>query len=145
VLSAAFSPDGSHIVTASSDRTARIWDAASAPGPWTTYTLFDRVANKALWNNELALLPTKPIPRLWRRAYLERVTALLGAGGRLATATYSAPPPRRNASLLGRRLRKWTRARKLAGALFEPAGYLGSRIGFSDSARPGQPVVRMRA
>src|SRR5262249_61460976 len=29
VVSAAFSPDGSRIVTASWDRTARIWDAAS--------------------------------------------------------------------------------------------------------------------
>jgi WD40 repeat protein len=30
VLSAAFSPDGSHIVTTSRDNTARIWDAATA-------------------------------------------------------------------------------------------------------------------
>jgi WD40 repeat protein len=30
VTSAAFSPDGSRIVTASQDSTARIWDAASA-------------------------------------------------------------------------------------------------------------------
>jgi WD40 repeat protein len=29
VLSAAFSPDGSRIVTASNDKTARIWDTAS--------------------------------------------------------------------------------------------------------------------
>jgi len=29
VRSAAFNPDGSHIVTASEDNTARIWDAAS--------------------------------------------------------------------------------------------------------------------
>jgi WD40 repeat protein len=31
VESAAFNPDGSRIVTASSDKTARIWDAATAP------------------------------------------------------------------------------------------------------------------
>jgi WD40 repeat protein len=30
VRSAAFNPDGSRIVTASDDRTARVWDAASA-------------------------------------------------------------------------------------------------------------------
>ena len=33
MLSAAFSPDGQRIVTASIDKTARVWDAASVGEP----------------------------------------------------------------------------------------------------------------
>ena len=57
--SAAFSPDGTRIVTASGDKTARVWDVPLASGPpeeW--HAIMDRVSPYFLANGVLFLRST---------------------------------------------------------------------------------------
>jgi WD40 repeat protein len=59
VGSAAFSPDGTRVVTASRDNTARIWDVPLASGPPAEWrATMDRVSPYVLVNGVLSLRNT---------------------------------------------------------------------------------------
>jgi WD40 repeat protein len=59
VRSAAFSPDGTRVVTASRDNTARVWDVPLASGPLAEWrATMDRVSPYVLVNGVLSLRST---------------------------------------------------------------------------------------
>jgi WD40 repeat protein len=74
VNSAAFSPDGSRIVTGSADKTARIWDTASAKeiavlrghDTWVNFAAFSPTG-RALLQRQMTRPPASgtPISRQW--------------------------------------------------------------------------------
>jgi hypothetical protein len=86
--SAAFSPDGTRIVTASDDKTARIWDAATAK-VITVLRGHEGPVNSAAFSPDGKRIVTASwvtTPRIWDAATAKEF-AVLGGGGR------RTPPP----------------------------------------------------
>jgi WD40 repeat protein len=79
--SAAFSPDGSRIVTASGDKTARIWDAASAKE--IAVVRHDRPVHCAAFSRDGSRIVTAGggAVRVWGAATAKEIAVLRGHGG----------------------------------------------------------------
>ena len=94
VASAAFSPDGTRIVTASSDKTARVWDALSGRQVTTLQGHEDAVAS-AVFNADGTRIVTASsdrTARIWDARSGREIMALRGHDGAVLRAAYS---PRR--------------------------------------------------
>jgi WD40 repeat protein len=91
VLSAAFSPDGSRIVTASADKTARIWDAATGKGIMVLRG-HDEIVNSAAFSPDGSRIVTASddkTARIWDVATGKEITVLRGHEGTVSSAAFS--------------------------------------------------------
>jgi hypothetical protein len=91
VTSAAFSPDGARIVTASDDQTARIWDAATGKEIMVLRGHEERV-NSAVFSPDGARIVTASddqTARIWDAATGEEITVLRGHEERVTFAAFS--------------------------------------------------------
>src|SRR6516162_16684 len=90
-LAAAFSPDGSRIVTASGDKTARIWDAASAKEIAVL-----RGHNDAVWSaafspdgSRIVTASGDKTARIWDAASAKEIAVLRGHANSVYSAAFS--------------------------------------------------------
>jgi WD40 repeat protein len=91
VYSAAYSPDGTHIVTASADNSARIWDARAGAQRLVLSGHTDRVY-AAVYSPDGARIVTgsrDKSARIWDAHTGVQLAALLGHGDRVSSAAYS--------------------------------------------------------
>ena len=91
VLSAAFSPDGLRIVTASDDRTVRTWDAATAR-PLAVFSGHGDVVWSAAWSPDgrrIVTASTDKTARIWDAATARQLAVLSGHGEQVRWAAYS--------------------------------------------------------
>ena len=94
VTSAAFSPDGSRIVTASADKTARIWDAATAK-EIAVLRGHDDSVNSAAFSPDGSRIVTASADktaRIWDAATAKEIAVLRGHDG---TVYFRRLQPRR--------------------------------------------------
>jgi WD40 repeat protein len=92
VCSAAFSPDGKRIVTASEDKTARVWDAATGqPIGEPLYGHEDFVTSAAFSPDGARIVTASSdnTARVWDAASGEMLRELKGHGGTVASAAFS--------------------------------------------------------
>jgi WD40 repeat protein len=97
VMSAAFSPDGSRILTASEDNTARIWDAAT--GKTITIlrgheqpTGLEPIVYSAAFSPDGSRIVTASVDttaRIWDAATGKEITVLRGHEGEVHSAAFS--------------------------------------------------------
>jgi WD40 repeat protein len=91
VNTAWFSPDGSRVVTASDDHTARIWDAATG-APMAVLRGHDAGVDEASFSADGARVVTASqdnTARIWDAATGQEMTVLRGHSGRVRTARFS--------------------------------------------------------
>jgi len=91
VNSAAFSHDGSRIVTASSDKTARIWDAASAK-EIAVLRGHDNAVNSAAFSHDGSRIVTASLDgttRIWDAASAKEIAVLHGHDYTMWSAAFS--------------------------------------------------------
>jgi WD40 repeat protein len=91
VNSATFSPDGSRIVTASGDKTARIWDAASAK-QIAVLRGHDREVNSAAFSPDGSRIVTASgdkTARIWDAASAKQIAVLRGHESAVRSAAFS--------------------------------------------------------
>jgi predicted oxidoreductase (fatty acid repression mutant protein) len=91
VQSASFSPDGSHIVTASWDKTARIWDAATA-AEIAVLRGHDNVVWSAGFSPDGSRIVTASqdkTARIWDTATAKEIAVLRGHGDFVVSAAFS--------------------------------------------------------
>ena len=91
VWSAAFSPDGARVVTASEDKTARLWDAATGK-PLAVLRGHDDEVTSAAFSPDGARVVTASMDstaRLWDAATGKPLAALRGRDGLVLTAAFS--------------------------------------------------------
>src|SRR5262249_37348532 len=91
VTSAAFSPDGSRIVTASGDRTARIWDAASAK-EIALLRGHDRSVSSAAFSpngSRIVTASSDNTARIWDAASAKEIAVLRGHDRSVSSAAFS--------------------------------------------------------
>jgi WD40 repeat protein len=89
VSSAAFSPDGKRIVTASFDNTARIWDAATAK---EIEVLRGHAVDSAAFSPDGKRIVTASFDntaRIWDAATAKEIAVLHGHGDRVYSAAFS--------------------------------------------------------
>ena len=85
----AFSPDGLRIATASSDRTARVWDAWTGPSD-TALKHIDEIWCIAFSRRPLVATGSKDqTARIWDSTSGEALTPALQHGGNLRSAAFS--------------------------------------------------------
>jgi hypothetical protein len=92
VTSAAFSPDGSRIVTASDDQTARIWNAASAKEIAVLRGHGEYHVASAAFSPDGSHIITASwdgTARIWNAASAKEIAVLRGHEGRVNSATFS--------------------------------------------------------
>jgi len=88
---AAYSPDGTRIVTASSDKTVRIWDADTG-AQLTVLTGHDGVVTSAVYSPDGKRIVTASFDktaRVWDARTGAQLAVLSGHGGNVNSATYS--------------------------------------------------------
>jgi hypothetical protein len=91
VESAAYSPDGRRIVTASNDKTARIWDAATGAqlAVLSGHDGFVRSAAYSPDGRRIVTASDDKTARIWDAATGAQLAVLSGHGGTVASAAYS--------------------------------------------------------
>jgi WD40 repeat protein len=91
VYSAAFSPDGSHIVTASADKTARVWDAATANEIVVLRSHEDALRSVAFSPDGLRIVTASAdkTARVWDALTAKEVAVLRGHDDPVYCATFS--------------------------------------------------------
>jgi WD40 repeat protein len=90
VNSAAFSPDGSRIVTASADKTARIWDAGTAKE--IAVLRHDSVVTSAAFSPDGSRIVTASLDRtarIWDAATAKEIAVLRGHDNAVRSAAFS--------------------------------------------------------
>ena len=109
VNSAAFSPDGKWIVTASFDKTARVWDAATAKPLATLQGHTDRVdsATFSLDGKWIVTASGDKTARVWDAATGQPVATLRGLTGQVTSAAFSPDGKRVVARSDDRTARVW--------------------------------------
>jgi WD40 repeat protein len=92
VASAAYSPDGSRIVTASFDRTARIWDAATSKEVAVLRGHDDPVSSAAYSpdGSRIVTASEDTTTRIWDAATGKEIIVLRGHGAAVTAAAFSA-------------------------------------------------------
>ncbi|HUK08431.1 MAG TPA: WD40 repeat domain-containing protein [Stellaceae bacterium] len=91
VLSAAFSPDGTRIVTASEDNTARLWDAASGK-EIAALRGHENIVRSAVFSPDGTRIVTASddkTARLWDAASGKEIAVLRGHEGGVESAAFS--------------------------------------------------------
>jgi WD40 repeat protein len=91
VLSAAFSPDGSRIVTVSEDKTARVWDAATGRAIAVLSGHKDEVWSAAFSpdGSRIVTASWNGTARVWDAATGKEIAVLIGPQDRLESAAFS--------------------------------------------------------
>jgi WD40 repeat protein len=91
VLSAAFSPDGSRIVTVSEDKTARVWDAAAGRAIAVLSGHKDEVWSAAFSpdGSRIVTASWNGTARVWDAATGKEIAVLIGPQDRLESAAFS--------------------------------------------------------
>jgi hypothetical protein len=109
VRSAAYSPDGARIVTASDDQTARVWDAASGTELLSLRGHSDRVLSAAYSPDEARIVTASDdrTARVWDAASGEELLSLRGHTNRVNSAAYSPDGARIVTASVDRTARVW--------------------------------------
>jgi len=91
VFCAPFSPDGTRIVTASDDNTARIWDAVSAKEIAVVRGHGGRVTSAAFSPDGTRIVTASDdnTARIWDAASAKEIAVVRGHGGRVTSAAFS--------------------------------------------------------
>jgi len=137
VQSAVFSPDGNQILTASEDRVARVWDAASGN---LLFTLAGHAGaiNEAVYSADGAWILTASddgSARIWDARNGQSVAALLGHKGKVLSVTFSPDGRRMVTVSQDHTVRVWNRedARLLCSFAGYPADptetYANDKVG----------------
>ena len=109
VRSAAYSPDGTHIVTASYDKTARIWDARSGE-QLAVLSGHDGEVESAAYSSDGTRVVTASndqTARIWDARSGKQIAVLLGHDGVVESAAYSPDGARIVTSSFDRTARVW--------------------------------------
>ena len=145
--SAAYSPDGSRIVTASEDKTARVWDAASGKESLALRGHEDRVWSVAYSpdGSRIVTASWDKTARVWDAASGQEIVALRGACG---CCVFSSVQPRRHAHchrIGDKTARLWdATSGKEVAALRGHDGSGGARRRTAPTARASSPRQRTR-
>jgi WD40 repeat protein len=136
VSSAAFSPDGSRIVTASEDKTARIWDAASAKEIAVLRGLFS-VSSAAFSPDGSRIVTTSrdQTARIWNAARGEEIAVLRGHNGWVNSAAFSPDGSRIVTASEDRTARIWDAASAKEIAVLEGHNFSVFSAAFSPDGK----------
>jgi WD40 repeat protein len=106
---AVFSPDGSRIVTASFDNTARLWDAATGAALATLSGHTDRVYSAAFSpdGSRVVTASADHTARVWDATTGAALATLAGHAGQVVDAAFSADGSRVVTASLDRSARVW--------------------------------------
>ncbi len=154
MTTATFSPDGSRVVTASEDHTARIWDAASAKeiavlrghGGGVTTATFSPDGSRVVTASE------DHTARIWDSATAKQTDVLRGHESGVASATFSPDGSRIVTASEDHTARIWdsVTAREIVALRgHESAGSVKDQFEYLEDLRPSPPLyptdVHMRA